>query len=85
MEGATALWHDAIMPNSVALIVSALVIAAAILFACRWQAVTTPTQVYRLDRWTGKVAACKADVWSDSPQAAPRDIPAGYDIPCEKQ
>jgi len=48
--------------------------------------VTGGVQVYRLDHWTGRVTACKADVWTDSPQPVlPGNIPAGYDIPCKKQ
>jgi hypothetical protein len=77
VEGVTALWHDAIMANSAAIVISALVIAAAILFAFRWQAVTTPTQVFRLDRWTGNVTACKTEPMPF--------LSAGYDLQCEKQ
>jgi hypothetical protein len=81
MAGAVLLWHNGLMPNSVAIVVSGLVIAIAILFSARWQIVATNAQILRLDSWTGKVAAC------NTPDRLPNLawLPAGLDISCEKQ
>jgi hypothetical protein len=55
------------MANSIAILVGAAIIAGAILFVFRWDdsaargADGNPT-VFRLDRWTGKVAICGIDV-----------------------
>jgi hypothetical protein len=46
------------MPYPVAIVLAALLICGAGLFAIRWQVVVNNNIVYRLDRWTGEIRSC---------------------------
>ena len=46
------------MSTSIALILSAALIAVALLFVFRWEVSSTSTLTFRLDRWTGHVTMC---------------------------
>jgi len=80
---AASLWHDGLMPNSVAIVVSGFQIAIAIIFANRWQMMATNQQILRLDRWTGKMTACNAPPPTVIYNLA--NLPAGLDFLCDKQ
>jgi hypothetical protein len=47
------------MKTSLAIILSGLLIALAIGLPYRWQIAGTGSAIYRLDRWTGRVAECR--------------------------
>jgi len=47
--------------NPVAIVVAGALIAAAILFALRWQISGTTNGAYRLDAWSGKIVVCIVD------------------------
>ena len=51
-------------------------IAATILITNHWQIGVAPGQVYRLDRWTGRVVSCNSSDMSM--------FLAGTNIPCER-
>jgi hypothetical protein len=68
--------------QSAAIIIAGALLAAAVTMTNHWQIVVAPAQnapnpqVYRLDRWTGRVSSC-----SVINQFAHLD--AGVDLPCE--
>lgn len=47
------------MARAAAIILAALVLAGSVAFVFRWQIAADGTTVYLLDRWTGKVTACR--------------------------
>lgn len=48
------------MKTGPAIIIAGALIAAAILFAFRWDMAAFGGQAWRLDRWTGKIVGCNA-------------------------
>jgi len=90
------------MARSIATVIAGALIAASIALMGRWQIVVNPIPVlnmtthqnlpanpllYRLDRWTGKVASCNFNTIPGNPFDALGDfdlkMSGGVDIPCE--
>jgi hypothetical protein len=63
-----------------AILVSGALIAAAVLFVGRWEVIASGPRMYRLDRWTGAVAACNA---SNQQQSAGYMLGVGVAYRCE--
>jgi hypothetical protein len=47
--------------SAAAVLIGAVLIAGAILFAGRWEMAVGDDAAYRIDRWTGEIIGCPAD------------------------
>jgi hypothetical protein len=65
--------------TSISVIIAGALVAVAVLITGHWQIGTAPTQVYRVNRWTGSVTAC--NVVLDQGNEGMRK--PGNNIPCE--
>jgi hypothetical protein len=67
------------MSTSVSVIIAGALVAVAVLITGHWQIEVAPGAVYRLDRWTGDVAACNV---LDHERGNVAMFQAGSNIPC---
>ncbi len=66
------------MPNHVAILLGAALIAAAIAVTGRWEIALVQGATIRLDRWTGEVVICAPDA-----RTMPKDTIVGTKVACE--
>jgi len=56
------------MRIAIAIVIAGALIACALLFVNRWQISGTNELIWRLDRWSGRIAACNLEACREIPR-----------------